>query len=82
MTATKLMSPEMEQACKLFVQELELRGKASQLTDGELARILVERIWPILNLYTYEGVLINEAISRLKRADTQRRWDERRARRQ
>jgi len=64
---------------KRLLHELELKEKAHKLTDGELATFLIEEVWAHSNLWTWPAVLVDEAITRLKRADTQRRWNERRA---
>jgi hypothetical protein len=64
-----------------IMQEVELKEKARGLTDGELAQELIREVWAHMNLWTPAGVLVDEAITRLRRADTQRRWDARKARR-
>lgn len=64
-----------------LVQELELKDKARLLTDGELAKALINEIWTRLPLWTWPAVLVDETITRLKRADTRRRWQKRKERR-
>lgn len=64
-----------------LMQEVRLKEEARTLTDGELARELIREVWAHAELWTRPAVLIDEAITRLKRADTRRRWEERKARR-
>ena len=66
---------------KRFLASVELRIEIEALTDGQLAQQLIEKVWTQTLLYTREGVLIDEAISRLRRADIQRRWNERKKKR-
>jgi hypothetical protein len=69
-----LMLPRM-------LQEIRHKAEAEAMTDGELAHALIEEVWAHAVLWTRAGVLIDEAITRLKRQDTRRRWAERKAKR-
>lgn len=60
-----------------LVHEMELRKEIEVMTDGELAQAMIKEIWARTQLWTRAGVLVDEAITRLKHADTRRRWQER-----
>ena len=64
-----------------FLSSVSLRTEIEAMTDGELASDLIKEVWSQARLWTREGILIDEAISRLRRADIQRRWNKRRTRR-
>ncbi len=66
---------------KRIRDSLDLKTEIEVLTDGELASQLTQYVWTRALLYTREGILIDETIKRLRRADIQRRWNERRTRR-
>ena len=62
-------------------QEMELRDKVSAMTDRELIGSLIKEVWALHPLWERPSVLIDEAITRLKKADTKHRWNERKTRR-
>jgi hypothetical protein len=62
----------------LLEAELELHAEAGAMTDGQLAMELVQHVWARFPMYERPSVLIDEAITRLKRADTRARWEQRR----
>jgi hypothetical protein len=64
-----------------LVLSLELRESAQAMTDGQLAKHLVEEVWVNIRLKTWPSALVDEAIDRLRRADIRRRWQERKERR-
>jgi hypothetical protein len=63
------------------MRERKFKAKASELTDIELSLELTGEVWAHMKLSSWPSVLVDEAITRLRRADTRRRWEERRAKR-
>jgi hypothetical protein len=61
--------------------EIQFDERLRAMTDGELASELLHEVWAHLPFYSKANCISNEAIRRLKRADTLRRWNERKARR-
>lgn len=64
-----------------LLQHIHDRTEAENMTDGELALALTNEVWTQIRLSTRPSALIDEAITRLKRADIRRRWQERKERR-
>ena len=62
-------------------QEIEWKDAVTKLSGTEFRVELILKIWGHIDIASYEGVLIGEAIDRLRRYDIQERWDERRAKR-
>lgn len=81
MCAMSIDSKTSDKVLRRMLTAFTLRTEIEALTDGQLADEIIGHVWGGLLLYTREGILVDEAIRRLRRADIQRRWNDRAAKR-